>query len=1018
MDSAAPSASGRPVVRFNILGSLEGWHGERRLRLGSPTQERVLVTLLLEPGRMVPLPRLVAAAWDEAPPQTAGHQIRKSVAALRTRIPDGASMIVTDGAGYRAMLGEHQLDLHEFTQWARQARQAVTAGHAAEAVGHLRACLDLWRGPVMAGAGGTVITAASAALEERHMAVAEQYFELQLELGQSTELVGPLRELIIAHPLRETLRGRLMLALYRAGRQAEALEEFGRVRALLVEELGIDPGAELTRLYEAILRDSPEVAPRVPQSVADRAALLAPAAYLQPSASEPAPCTLPYDLPDFTGREPELARILQVGRAPAGGSTRIVGVDGMGGSGKSALAVHAAHLLAADYPDGQLFVDLRGFSPGEKAQEPSAVLHSLLRAVGIPDDRIPDDLERRTTLWRTVSAQRRLLLLLDNAADAAQVRPLLPAAEDCLAILTGRVRMLDLDGAEWLSLGLLSPDDSATLLTRTLGADRTTAEPEATARLAGLCGGLPLALRITTARLRNRPRWTVQYLVDRLADETRRLRELSAGERSVEATLRLSYQAMDADQRIAFRLLGLHPGSAIDVHSAAALLGTDVHDAEDTLENLLDAHLLEQHEAGLYGFHDLVRTYAMSVREAEDDEEGAVGRLVSYYTLATDQACDVLFPGRSRFGDPLDRGGLVLPRLDSDEAVLCWFDHEYEALLSVVAQAGARGPHRLAALLARNILFYLDLRGQYEEFRVVGRIAVDACRQLGDPVLLGLSLSNLAVAHWWLGDFQDGITTAREVMGLDCADNGFTRAFTLDVLGLLYGAVGDFDEARAHLAEGIDLHRQLGEDRMEAQALANLSTVEIWLGHYAAGARHAAQATELNRRIGARSNEIHSLTYLALAHLGGGEDERARACLAQALELCDESRKPGNVAVVLAHWAWVCQRLGETRAAAEHAERALDLVSAEGTALRQATVVNVVGRIHLRGDAADRAMELHCRAYELASRLGYRIEMARALHGMAEAARALGDEPAACRHLRDAEALYDEMGVTEAGRRL
>ncbi|MFI8240607.1 AfsR/SARP family transcriptional regulator [Streptomyces sp. NPDC085866] len=1003
-------------MRFNILGSLEGWHGQRRLRLGSPTQERVLVTLLLEPGRMVPVPRLVAAAWDDEPPQTAGHQIRKAVAALRTRIPGGAGLIVTDGAGYRAVIGEDQLDLHEFGRRAAEARQAVAAGQPAEAVGHLRACLDLWRGPVMAGTGGSVISAASAALEERHMAVAEQYFELQLELGQSAELIGPLRELVTAHPLRETLRGRLMLALYRGGRQAEALEEFGRVRELLVEELGIDPGAELTRLYEAILRDSPEVAPRVPQSVADRAAHLVPAPLDGPTGSEPAPCTLPYDLPDFTGRDEELARLLAVGRAPAGGCARIVGVDGMGGSGKTTLAVHAAHLLAPDYPDGQLFVDLRGFSPGEKAQEPGAVLHSLLRTVGIPDDRIPDDLERRTTLWRTVSAQRKLLLLLDNAADAAQVRPLLPTSEDCLAILTGRVRMLELDGAEWLPLGLLSADDSTTLLTRMLGADRTAAEPQAVDQLARLCCGLPLALRITTARLRNRPRWTVQYLVDRLADETRRLREMSAGERSVEATLRLSYQAMEEDRRVAFRLLGLHPGSAIDVHSAAALLGTDVHEAEDILEHLLDAHLLEQHEAGLYGFHDLVRTYAMSVREAEDDEGAALGRLVSYYALATEVACETLFPGRSRFDDPPERGRLELPPLDGDEGVLRWFDHEYEALLSVVAQAGTQGLHRLAAMLARNVLFYLDLRGHYEEFRIVGRIAVDACRQLGDPVLLGLSLTNLAVAHWWLGDFQDGITTAQEVMGLNCDDGGFTKAFTLDVLGLLYGAVGEFEEARAHLAEGIALHRELGEARMEAQALANLSTVQIWAGHFAEGARYAAQATELNRRIGARSNEIHSLTWLALAHLGTGEDERARACLAQALELCDESRKPANVALVLAHWARVCQRLGEARSAAEHAERALDLVTAEGPALRQATVVNVVGLVHLRREAPERAMELHRHAYEVASRLGYRIEIARALHGMAEAAQALGDEPAARRYLREAEALYDAMGVTEAGR--
>ncbi|MBV2355019.1 tetratricopeptide repeat protein [Streptomyces sp. J2-1] len=1005
-------------MRFNILGSLEGWHGEYRLRLGSPTQERVLVTLLLEPGRMVPVPRLVEAAWDGEPPQTAGHQIRKAVAALRTRIPGGSALILTDGAGYRAVLTEDQLDLHTFTRRAAEARLAVAAGRLAEAAGHLGACLELWRGPVMAGAGGSVITAASAALEERHMAVAEQFFELQLELGQSTELIGPLRALVTAHPLRETLRGRLMLALYRGGRQAEALEEFGRVRELLVEELGIDPGAELTRLYEAILRDSPEVAPRVPQSVADRAALLVPAPPGRPSAAEPAPCTLPYDLPDFTGRDEELRRLLEVGRSPAGGTTRIVGVDGMGGSGKTALAVHAAHQLAADYADGQLFVDLRGFSPGEKAQEPGAVLHSLLRTVGVADDRIPDDLDRRTTLWRTVTAQRRLLLLLDNAADAAQIRPLLPASEDCLAVVTSRVRMLELDGAEWHSLGLLSADDSTTLLTRMLGADRTAAEPRAVDELARLCCGLPLALRITTARLRNRPRWTVRYLVDRLADETRRLREMSAGERSVEATLRLSYQGMEADRRTAFRLLGLHPGASIDVHSAAALLDTDTHDAEDVLEHLLDAHLLEQHEAGLYGFHDLVRTYAMSVREAEDDRGTAVEHLATYYRLATDLACDTLFPGRNRYDEPPKPEATELPRLTGDEQTLNWFDREHEALLAVLAQAGALGLHRTAALLARNVLFYLHLRGHYEEFRVVNRIAVDACRRLDDPALLSLSLSNLAVAHWWLGDFQDGITTAQEGLEVAAGRDRRTEANCLDVLGLLHGALGNFDQARMYLGQGILLHRDLGSLRMEAQALANLSTVQAWSGHYPEAARHAALATELNRRIGERGNEIHSLTYLALAHLGTGEDERARACLAQALELCDESRQPGNVAFVLAHWARICQRLGENRSAAEHAERALDLVAAEGTVLRQSAVVNVVGLVHLRGGSPARALELHRQAHELASRLDYRFERARALHGMAEASLALGDPATAAHHQHAADLLYDAMGVTEEGRRI
>ncbi|MGW2886914.1 AfsR/SARP family transcriptional regulator [Streptomyces griseoruber] len=1007
------------AVRFNILGSLEGWYGDQRLKLGSPTQERVLVTLLLEPGRMVPVSRLVTAAWDDEPPQTATHQVRKAVATLRNRIPGGSELIVTDGTGYRVVLDDDQLDLHLFNLHARLAREAVAAGRLPEAVDELCAAVDLWRGPVLAGAGGSLIAAASAALEERHMAVAEQYYELRLELGQAAELVGPLRELVTAHPLRETLRGQLMLALYRSGRQAEALEEFGRVRDLLVEELGIDPGAELTRLYEAILRDSPEVAPRPPQSPVTRG-MPVPAAQddLPPKLEQP-PRTLPYDLPDFTGREAELQRVVAAGRTPARAAARIIGIDGMGGSGKTALAVHAAHELAEDYPDGQLFVDLRGFSPGEKPQEAGPVIDSLLRNLGVPDDRMPDGLERRITLWLSICAQRRLLLVLDNAVDATQIRSLLPASEGCLVLITSRIRMLDLDGAEWLSLELLSGDDSAALLARTLGEERTASEPDAAAQLVQLCGGLPLALRITAARLRNRPRWTIQYLVDRLADETRRLHELSAGERSVEATLRLSYQAMEDERRAAFRLLAEHPGGTLDVHSAAALLGEGVHEAEDALEHLLDIHLLEQPEMGLYSFHDLVRTYAMALGGDPDESRQAVQRLVSYYVTASEAACDVLFPGRARYDTGTGRHAWQLPWLETDEQALRWFGREHDALRAVVERAGAYELHRDGVVLTRNFMFYLNLRGHHEEFRSTSQLAVAFARVLGDPLLLPVSLGNLGIAHWWLGAFQDGIEVTEEALRLaSAADHRPTEAFCLDVLGLLHSALGNFDRACAYLEQGIALHREIGVARMEAEALANLSSVLTWIGRYADAVRHAARATELNRRLGERGNEITSLTWLALAHRGVGEEARARACLAQALELCDETLQPGNVAFVHAHWAQLCQRLGQDRTAVEYADHAMELVAARGTPLRQAAVANVVALVHLRRGDPDRAVELYRHAHSLASALGYRIETARALHGLSEAAAALGDEEEARARGREAEELYDAMGVTEAGRHL
>ncbi|WP_107397402.1 AfsR/SARP family transcriptional regulator [Streptomyces acidiscabies] len=1027
-------AYGKPAdVRFNILGSLEGWHGDRRLKLGSPTQERVLVTLLLEPDRMVPVSRLVAAAWDDEPPQTASHQVRKAVAALRTRIPGGADLILTDGTGYRAVLADDQLDLHEFNHRTRRAREASAAGQLTEAIEELRAAVDLWRGPVLAGAGGSLLAAASAALEERHMAVAEQYHELRLELGEAGELVGSLRELIASHPLREALRGQLMLALYRSGRQAEALEEFARVRELLVEELGIDPGAELTRLYEAILRDSPEVAPRSPTVRRALNGTAAAGSTASGAASEPsaagavavgpapdakpaeAPRTLPYDLPDFTGRQAELERIVTAGRTPGRGAARLVGVDGMGGSGKTALAVHTAHRLAEEYPDGQLFVDLRGFSPGEKPQEAGPVVDSLLRSLGVPDDRMPEGIERRLALWQQLSAKRRLLLVLDNAVDAAQIRPLLPASEGCLVLLTSRMRMLDLDGAEWLSLELLSPADSTALLERTLGADRAAAEAEAAEQLVKLCGGLPLALRITAARLRNRPRWTLQYLVDRLADETRRLYELSTGERSVEATLRLSYQAMEEPRRAAFRLLAEHPGSTLDVHSVAALLDGCVRTAEDILEHLLDIHLLDQPEMGLYSFHDLVRTYALGLRGDEDDSAGALRRLVSYYVAATEAACDALFPGRTRYEADTDQPAWRVPEFVTAEQALGWFRREHDALRAVVERAGVAGLHRDTVVLSRNLMFCLNLLGRHEEFGAAARGAVASARVLGDPLLLRVSLGNLGIAHWWLGAFQDGIEAAGEALGLEGGDRA-TEAFCLDVLGLLHSALGNFERARAYLEQGIALHRELGSARMEAEALANLSSVLTWSGRYAQAAVLAARATELNRRLGERGNEITSLTWLALAHLGLGESERGRVCLAQALELCDESLQPGNVALVHAHWALLCQRRGQEREAREFADQALELVSSRGTSLRRAAVANAVGVVRRLQGEPERALELHRRAHQLASTLGYRIETARAAAGMGEVMAALGDLGAAAEQRAAAGELFDAMGVLEVGR--
>ena len=1007
-------------LRFNILGALEGWAQGARLRLGGVIQERVLTALLLEHGKVLPVSRLVEAAWSGEPPVTATHQVRKSVADLRRRIPGGVDVLVTDGPGYRAVVGEDQLDLARFAVLSEEAQRAATAGREAEAVEGLRAALALWRGPVLSGEGGPVIEAASAALQERRLGLAERLFGLRLALGEAAELVVDLRELIAEHPLRETLRGQLMLALYRSGRQAEALEEYGRVRELLVEELGVDPGRQLTRVYEGILREVPEMAGELLDGQLQ--AVTSSAAGASPGATPPgeAPSTLPYDLADFTGRDRELAELLRCAGEGAGGGTRIVALDGMGGCGKTSLAVRAAHLLADQYPDGRLHIDLHGYTPGETAVSATAALDSLLRTMGVPGDRVPEDLAGRTALWRATLVGRRLLLLVDNAADADGVLPLLPASPGCLVLVTSRARLVDLDGAEWISIDVMPPEESAELVTEMLGAKRVAAEPAAALEVARLCGHLPLALRIATARLRNRPRWTVQYLADRLRDETHRLDELTSGARSVAATLRLSYQALDDECRTAFRILALHPGGDINVHAAGALLHVPSRDAEDILELLLDVHLVQQPEIGVYTFHDLVRSFAQSLlhESAPGEDATAVERLLSYYLTATEKACEVLFPDRSRRSTGITPSTAELPDLADARRAQEWFDREQAALSLTVLLAQRRGLDRYVVCLVRNLVFQLHARGHLDEYAEMARIAVGAARRLGDLGLLGVSLSNLGVACWALGRFADGIEVARE--GREVAEqlgDRYTVAHTDSTLGQFNSLLGRFPEAVEHLERAIELQRELGAARAEADSLTLLSTLYEQWGRYPQAREAARAAVKLHSRSGRYGSELVALTDLAFAHVGLGEYQDADDCLERARALCDHSQDPRNVALVLALEADVEHRLGRKAGGADSMGRALELVRSGSSALRRAKVENMAGRLRRRQGDHAAALALHTDALDAASGIEYRIEEAYALSGMADAASELGRADTAAAHRAAAEELFAVMDVPAERRR-
>ncbi|MEV6195890.1 BTAD domain-containing putative transcriptional regulator [Streptomyces sp. NPDC051920] len=995
-----------PPTEFVVLGSLEVRRGSVLIPVTGDLQRRVLVALLLEAGRVVPVSRLVMAAWDEDPPDSAEHQVRKTVAKLRGRIPGGPEIIVTDGPGYRAVVDAGQLDLLRHQKLLRQARESLDSGEPQQAAAQLREALALWRGPVLAGSGGRVVDAASTALEEQRLTAAEQLYELCIDAGEAAEITGELRLLVDEHPLRETLRSRLMLALYHSGQQAAALDEFARVRDHLADELGIDPGVELTGLHERILRQDPSLArpgraaPRVPQQVAK------------------VPHALPFDVPDFSGRSSELRGICEAARRAPEGSPTVLALDGMGGGGKTALAIRAAHQLAEQYPNGSLFIDLHGFTPG---QTPLSVFHAqgdLLAAAGIPSEEIPTVPAGRAARWQSYMRGRRMVLVLDNAAASEQVRALIPASSDSLVLITSRPRLTGLDGAEWLSVGALPELDSHQLLRNTLGVERVEREPDAARELLRLCGGLPLALRIAAARLANRPYWTVQRLVERLRDHDRRLDELTSEGRGVAGALLLSYQSMPPGQRTAFRLLGHHPGRYLDTEEAAALLDTDVLTAEDVLEELVDVRLLEAREPGVYALHDLVRSFVQRVaqdqREPEDGQ--AVRRLLDHYLNTAEAACDALFPGRRRFGNH-EETGRAGTEFDHKDKALQWLDQHRDSLLAAVDTAYDGGLLWHAARLPRELGFHSSIRGYDASANIALEKGVSASQQLGDRSLTRLNLMNLAMGKWRLGQLREAVARLEEAVELSqLMEDVQSEAECRARLGQAYNSMGDLERALRLCQEANACAQELGFTRLDGSSLSTLSLIQVRLGQFEEAAQSAERAVLIFDSIKEIQLSVDALSNLSQAMEGLGRFEEALARADAALERCQRMNMPSVLPLVLARRADVLVRLGELEEAADSAGHALTKATSSTDDIHRATVHLSVGRVMYAQHDLDTAQAQQLLAHEIACRMELRYDEACALWGLARTAEAQGRTHVAEQHRSAADDLFSLMNVPENAR--
>ncbi|NLU70095.1 BTAD domain-containing putative transcriptional regulator [Streptomyces sp. HNM0574] len=947
-------------LRFAVLGPVRAWRGEESLHTGSPQQRALLAALLLRGGRTATAEELIDAMWGEEPPDRAKAALRTYASRFRKSLGDDADILVSESGGYAIRTGRAGsglgapgaaalgtgpavvLDLDTATALAQDAEKAAASGARNRARELYDAALAEWDGEPLAHVPGPFAESQRARLEEWRLSLLEHRLDLDLQAGSHAEAIGELTALTAAHPLRERLRELLMLALYRGGRQAEALAVYADTRRLLADELGVDPCPELAELQQRIL-GADESLSHSPEETADPAF---------PSVNRPA--QLPATVSDFTGRTAFVAELGEQLARTDGGVMAVSAVAGIGGVGKTTLAVHVAHAVAEHFPDGQLYVDLQG--AGSSPADPEAVLGVFLRSLGTSDSAIPEGVEERAGLFRSLLAERRVLTLLDNARDAAQVRPLLPGTGGCAALVTSRARMVDLAGAHLVDLDVMSPEEAMTLFTRIVGEERVSAERKAAMDVVGACGFLPLAIRIAAARLAARRTWTVSVLASKLADERRRLDELQAGDQAVKATFELGYGQLDPEQGRAFRLLGLADGPDMSVPAAAAALDRSPEDTEDLLESLVDTSLLESAAPGRYRFHDLVRLFARACAERDEqppsEREAALSRLLDFY-LATAAKIFALDRRGDRTVEHFERTEEPGRDFPDRSAALDWLFAEADCLLACVQQSAAGGepgraapgsPLRRAADLLIAAKDLADSGVHSLRYERAASAVRDAAQAAGDQHAEGRALIMLTHAHTIGGRFDQADAEAQRAMLLALTtEDPVPACFAPNDRGILALYQARYEDGEGYLDTAIRAFRDDGNRTGEASALCNLSRVHLALGRTESAISLAQQGVDIYHDLGLTLRLGNSRYALGLALTQAGRTTESISQLTQALQLFHTSRQPLWEGVT--HFRLAEAHLAAHRApqAASHAEQALALRGIGGE-WRRGTVLAVLGR--------------------------------------------------------------------------
>jgi DNA-binding SARP family transcriptional activator len=962
-------------------GSWDRGSIEEELELGQPRQLAVLGVLAIRANRVVSRAELIDAVWGDQPPVSAESGVYTYVAGLRRVLEPGrlrgrdrgqsrresTSVLVSVGGGYMLRLAPAALDAVAFEQGLARCRGLRTAGEPAEANEVLAAALGLWRGEAFAGIPGPFAEAERLRLAELRTAAAEERADLLMATGRASEAAADLTALVAEHPLRERARALLMIALYRTGRQAHALQVFQDARSRLAEDLGIDPGPELAHVHQQVLTMDPALGgmtrPHQPAflaapvmdpplaggmaaAAAGLASMTGGVAAPAVEVASPVPAQIPPEVSGFAGRATELQRLHQVLEATGNENAGmpVVVIAGTAGVGKTALAVRFAREAAARFPDGQLYVNLRGFDPSSAPAEPGTVLRGLLESLGVPAHQLPGSLDAQTGLLRSLLGGKRVLLLIDNARTAGQVRPLLPGSLGCMVVVTSRDQLAGLvarEGALLLPLDVLSEDESRELLAARLGPGRVSAEPSAVAELIRQSARLPLALSVASARAVTRPGITLADLVAELRDARVRLDALEADDVATDLRAVFSWSLAWLSEPAArmFRLLGVVPGDGVPVPVAASVAGIASTAARAALAELCRASLLAEDEHGRFGCHDLLRAYALEQARLTDGEgelDAAQSRLLGHYLRTAYNAMLSVYPARPRIELPGPLPGVSPERHEEYEDVIGWFRAEQDVLLATVTLAGDRGARDHGPdmdiycwQLAWSCSPMLMRLGEYLGIAAALRSGLAAAERLGDLAAQGQVHNDLGYAYARLGQFAEADLHLRRALEIFTASGDWAGVgLAHHWLTVLLDEQGRYAEALPHAQEALRLRSSFGDRANVAYAENTVGWIYANLGQHAEALWHCQRALELHLEAGVRSGAADTLDSIGFACAGLGDHRQAIVHYRRAVEMFQEIGDPRGEWQSLIHLGDAHLALGQQDDALRSLERALTLITA------------------------------------------------------------------------------------------